>query len=84
MDVKNDNFDWTIYSGKTPSFGTGPSVDHTRNTASGHYIYFESSAPRVPGDIAFLQSIPIQWSNSNQMCLQFWYGNMIHIEYYLF
>ena len=30
-----DDFDWLRGSGSTPSFNTGPSVDHTTNTTGG-------------------------------------------------
>lgn len=30
-----DDFDWVLGSGSTPSYGTGPTVDHTKGTALG-------------------------------------------------
>lgn len=33
--AKNDNFDWILGRGKTPSFLTGPAIDHTTKTDSG-------------------------------------------------
>ena len=30
-----DEFDWTRWQGETPSWNTGPSVDHTTGTAAG-------------------------------------------------
>lgn len=39
---------------------------------SGHYIYIETSAPRVAGDKARLISASFTASNSDQ-CLEFWY-----------
>lgn len=36
----------------------------------GHYAFIESSAPRVPGDVARLQSTQFQASTQ---CLHFWY-----------
>lgn len=66
----NDNFDWLVSSGKTTSRFTGPPFDHTFQNASGHYIYLESSAPRVQGDKAryISQAFPAQ---SNAACLSF-------------
>ena len=47
QDTAND-FEWTLWSGKTQSDGTGPS-----DAFNGHYyIYAETSAPRVQGDMA--------------------------------
>ena len=34
---KTDNFDWVRKSGRTSSFSTGPSVDHTRGDKSGTF-----------------------------------------------
>lgn len=31
----DDDFDWTLHKGITPSLGTGPSVDHTKHSESG-------------------------------------------------
>ena len=33
--ARNDNFDWIRMKGSTPSFGTGPAVDHTTGRANG-------------------------------------------------
>jgi len=47
------NFDWLLWSKKTPSNETGPS-----NAFNGaYYIYMEASSPRVQGEIAeYVQS----------------------------
>lgn len=34
---------WTPDNGGTPSFGTGPSVDHTLGTSAGKYMFIESN-----------------------------------------
>jgi hypothetical protein len=52
----DDNFDWLLYSGSTISVLTGPPFDHTYGTAAGHYIYIETSLPRVAGDFADVMS----------------------------
>ena len=31
----NDDFDWTLRSGRTQSWATGPQNDHTQNTNAG-------------------------------------------------
>ncbi|XP_020613608.1 MAM and LDL-receptor class A domain-containing protein 1-like [Orbicella faveolata] len=75
LDVKDDQFDWTIHSGKTPSSGTGPSSDHTlsrgpqRRSKEGKYIYIESSSPRRPGHEAMLR-VKLE---GRSFCMQFWY-----------
>lgn len=30
-----NNLDWLVYSGSTPSYNTGPTIDHTTKTTSG-------------------------------------------------
>lgn len=39
----DDNIDWRVDEGGTPSAGTGPSVDHNPGTATGNYAYLEAS-----------------------------------------
>ncbi len=65
-----DNFDWLRYSGATPSFGTGPSVDHTYGTPDGIYLYIESSDINNNGDTAWLIS---EHFEPGQYCFVFWY-----------
>ena len=33
-----DDFDWILNSGSTPSWSTGPTVDHTKGTALGNIL----------------------------------------------
>ncbi|XP_066300036.1 MAM and LDL-receptor class A domain-containing protein 1-like [Branchiostoma lanceolatum] len=68
----DDDFDWLIGRGGTNSQFTGPSVDHTLGTDQGHYVFVETSNPRVPGDVALLQSERFQ-SHVDDKCLRFWY-----------
>nr|XP_040028075.1 zonadhesin isoform X2 [Gasterosteus aculeatus aculeatus] len=63
-----DAFDWTRYSGSTPTTMTGPSSDHT--TGGGHYLYIEANNASH-GDTARL--ISSECSDSGPQCLQFWY-----------
>ena len=42
-----DDFDWTRQAGGTPSTNTGPTYDHTVGDNTGHFVYAESSQPRV-------------------------------------
>ncbi|XP_067654505.1 MAM and LDL-receptor class A domain-containing protein 2-like [Haliotis asinina] len=67
-----DRFDWTRTSHTTSSYGTGPSNDHTYGTSRGHYMYIETSAPRVQGDTARLVS-PTYPPSKADLCLNFYY-----------
>lgn len=49
---KEDDFDWLIKAGSTPTPGTGPSNDHTLRDPSGHYLYLEGSFPQAAGETA--------------------------------
>eukprot|EP00057_Strongylocentrotus_purpuratus_P029544 XP_011684018.1 PREDICTED: deleted in malignant brain tumors 1 protein-like [Strongylocentrotus purpuratus] len=71
----SDDFDWTRHNGSTPSFSTGPDVDHTLGTALGHYMYTEGSWPQSPGDYAIMRSPDIvDLANTDiNVCFTFWY-----------
>ncbi|XP_067654295.1 MAM and LDL-receptor class A domain-containing protein 1-like isoform X2 [Haliotis asinina] len=68
-----DEFDWITGSGMTSSASTGPSHDHTLGTGQGRYLYIETSAPRLPGDKAWLVSQTFSPSQSGS-CISFWYS----------
>ncbi|XP_033751988.1 MAM and LDL-receptor class A domain-containing protein 1-like [Pecten maximus] len=68
---RRDNFDWSWKSGHTSSANTGPSADHTYGSARGHYVYIESSRPRLQGQKARLLSTDNAPTVGS--CLQFWY-----------
>ncbi|NHN27172.1 hypothetical protein FIA58_015930 [Flavobacterium jejuense] len=40
----DDNIDWRVDEGGTPSTGTGPSIDFNPGTATGNYVYLEASS----------------------------------------
>ncbi|XP_056336956.1 MAM and LDL-receptor class A domain-containing protein 1 isoform X1 [Danio aesculapii] len=63
-----DSFDWTRWSGSTPSSSTGPTSDHT--TGSGFYMYIEGDSV-VHGDSARIMSPHCH--TSGQQCLSFWF-----------
>ncbi|XP_052265465.1 uncharacterized protein LOC127867973 isoform X1 [Dreissena polymorpha] len=69
----SDDFDWTLYAGNTPTDDTGPSVDHTTGTDKGTYAFIESSAPRVLGEKAWMESPEIPALGQSVVCLRFWY-----------
>jgi hypothetical protein len=50
----DDDFDWHVDNGGTPSSATGPTVDHTLGTAAGIYVFTETSGPAtgaLPGSL---------------------------------
>nr|CAD7407717.1 unnamed protein product [Timema poppensis] len=70
------DFDWRRQSGPTPSghVGTGPSYDHTLGSGlSGHYMYIESSSPRLENDTARLFSPVFGAHDSQDACFSLWY-----------
>ncbi|KAK3587411.1 hypothetical protein CHS0354_028792, partial [Potamilus streckersoni] len=72
FDLEGD-FDWTWQTGRTPTAGTGPNYDHTLGpTGKGHYLFIETSAPRMNGDQAILKS-PFYMPDVSDQCFSFWY-----------
>ncbi|VDI66984.1 Hypothetical predicted protein, partial [Mytilus galloprovincialis] len=67
VEATNDDFDWTIRSGSTPSGGTGPqsAVEGSK------YKYVEVSSPRGSNDVARLESSTNL--NAGDYCLTFQY-----------
>ncbi|XP_063438931.1 MAM and LDL-receptor class A domain-containing protein 1-like [Mytilus trossulus] len=67
VEATNDDFDWTLRSGSTPSGGTGPqsAVEGSK------YKYVEVSSPRASNDIARLESSTNL--NAGDYCLTFQY-----------
>lgn len=80
------NFNWTINSGVTTTFLTGPSADHTTDSPYGHYLFIEASAPQKPNDTARIIS-PSLNINSNGGCFKFFYhmygANIYKLNIYL-
>ncbi|XP_069067879.1 MAM and LDL-receptor class A domain-containing protein 1 isoform X2 [Pleurodeles waltl] len=62
---KNDDFDWSLRAGSTPTTGTGPATDHTLREPSGHYIFIESSFPQLPKQKAIISSPVISQRSTN-------------------
>ncbi|CAG2193481.1 unnamed protein product [Mytilus edulis] len=67
VEATNDDFDWTLRSGSTPSGGTGPqsAVEGSK------YKYVEVSSPRGSNDVARLESSTNL--NAGDYCLTFQY-----------
>ncbi|XP_076332023.1 meprin A subunit beta-like isoform X2 [Tachypleus tridentatus] len=66
------DFNWLLNRGKTTTFASGPSIDHTTGTNKGSYLYVEASYPRKPGDRARITS-PVFQGDSHDRCLIFYY-----------
>ena len=65
----NDDFDWSLRSGSTPSSNTGPS-----GAAEGsYYIYMESSSPNYSNKRAILQSPCFDFSGKTTASVSFKY-----------
>ncbi|KAM7428099.1 hypothetical protein ABFA07_020874 [Porites harrisoni] len=62
-----DVFDWTLYSGSTPSSYTGPSSDHS---GSGKYFYIEASIQSTGDNAKLTFALP---RNKSSCCLTFFY-----------
>ena len=65
---QNDDFNWLVDAGGTPSSGTGPSDDFT---GGGNYMFTESSFPRASGDVATIYSEVIDISGLTNPQLRF-------------
>ncbi|KAM8967148.1 MAM and LDL-receptor class A domain-containing protein 1 [Pelodytes ibericus] len=69
---KNDDFDWNLRAGSTPTFGTGPATDHTLQNPFGYYILIESAYPHLPMQGAKLFGPQIsRWSKSCKLIFYF-------------
>ncbi|KAH3887720.1 hypothetical protein DPMN_011739 [Dreissena polymorpha] len=73
---QTDDFDWSRRSGPTVTVGTGPSRDHTLNSANGHYLYIETSSPQRPGQTARLVSPFLFANDSSNFCIMRFYYEM--------
>lgn len=65
--------DWKSDQGGTSSFGTGPDVDHTLGSATGKYVYIESSSPCYPQVTGMIVSPWFDFTNLAVPELNFWY-----------
>ena len=77
QDLINDDFDWELEDGGTPSNGTGPDDDVS---IGGNYMYTEASAPRQDGEFAIMYSEEIDLSTLTNPEVRFYthmYGSAI-------
>ncbi|XP_013402242.2 MAM and LDL-receptor class A domain-containing protein 1-like, partial [Lingula anatina] len=65
-----DNLDWLRRSGSTPSSNTGPTADHTTGSASGNYLFIETSGKAI-NDSALITSPNLNVTGT--ICVSFWY-----------
>jgi hypothetical protein len=72
QNLLNDDVDWRVNNGLTPTNFTGPLGDHTTGT-SGNYLYLEAS-----GDCAYKKAILttpcVDLSGNSSPVLSFWYN----------
>ena len=82
-----DQFDWKVFSGPTGTSNTGPDVDHTLGSATGNYIYTETSY--CYEQTAYLLSPCFSLASGSQPWFSFWYhmyGNgmgSLHVDAYV-
>ncbi|XP_078283847.1 MAM and LDL-receptor class A domain-containing protein 1 [Rhinoraja longicauda] len=69
---RNDNFDWTLKLGSTPTLGTSPATDHTLRNPTGHYIYIEQPFSELLGHVAMISG-PLISKRSRSCKLIFYY-----------
>ncbi|XP_006819777.1 neuropilin-1-like [Saccoglossus kowalevskii] len=67
----DDDFDWELGAGSTPTENTGPSFDHTLGTATGHYLYIEGSNREIGNKANIIT--PILEYRSAHICVRFYY-----------
>jgi hypothetical protein len=68
--VDFDDIDWRVYSGSTPTSGTGPTADRT--TGTGNYVYLESTSCTNRKAVLKTPCIDIT-GNTSPLELSFWY-----------
>ncbi|XP_041421793.1 MAM and LDL-receptor class A domain-containing protein 1 isoform X2 [Xenopus laevis] len=69
---QNDDFDWNLRAGSTPTVATGPVTDHTLKNPSGYYIFIESSFPHLPAQGAKISGPMIsRWSKNCKLVFYF-------------
>ncbi|XP_077978864.1 MAM and LDL-receptor class A domain-containing protein 1-like [Glandiceps talaboti] len=70
---EDDDFDWTLNKGDTPSPGTGPSMDHTKGDSSGQYAYIDVSEQNRQGETATLNSKVFSPTSGDNCKIRFFY-----------
>uniref|UniRef100_A0A4X2LXR5 MAM and LDL receptor class A domain containing 1 n=1 Tax=Vombatus ursinus TaxID=29139 RepID=A0A4X2LXR5_VOMUR len=62
---QNDDLDWNLKAGITPTTGTEPVADHTFQDPTGHYIFIKSFFPQQPMREAHISSPMISRRSKN-------------------
>lgn len=70
-DITTAKLQWVVNNGETPTFGTGPTIDHTFGTSKGKYIYVKSIGAQVK-EFARIKSYSFDKLNQ-PFCFEFWY-----------
>ncbi|GFR95685.1 MAM and LDL-receptor class A domain-containing protein 1 [Elysia marginata] len=70
LQSSNDQFNWTLRTGQTPTLHTGPDCDPV-SCENGQYLYIETTRPRSYGEMARLETPYI--GGSGKRCLSFYY-----------
>ena len=71
--LNEDDIDWRVNQGGTPSSGTGPQVDHTTGNIFGNYVYLEASN-NCFGKEAVMVSPCIDLTGQSAAHFTFWYN----------
>lgn len=69
IQLTNDDFDWTHYSGPTPSPGTGPEAAADGN----YYLYIEATGNCNPGKTAVIESPTFNFTSVDMPIFSFQY-----------
>jgi PKD repeat protein len=71
-EISSESYQWKIHNDSTPSFYTGPIVDHTLGTNQGMYFYTEASSGSALDTASFI--IPcLDLTGAQIPVLSFWY-----------
>lgn len=65
-------FQWTWFSGRTLSEGTGPNRDHTYGNETGHYLYIPSAPQRIEQTASIASTVFLP-TNSQDCQIRLWY-----------
>ncbi|MFW6020165.1 MAG: C25 family cysteine peptidase [Bacteroidales bacterium] len=70
--ISNGTYEWYLHNDSTPSFSTGPIIDHTTGSNHGTFLYTEASSGNA-GDTAVFESPAFAIKNLDIPTLEFWY-----------
>ena len=70
-DTSKGNFKWFRKNGRTTSYLTGPSTDHTKGDSNGYYVYVEASVGKNY-DLATFNSPTLKQAAAT-CTMNFWY-----------